>query len=441
MADERSAQPRGQVLALRVAYVGLLILATLAPFQFRFDLQTALDRLSRAFHPAYSPADVVDAVRNVALFGGWGALWTITAPPARLRATLWPPLISGLALSLGLELTQALMPIRTSSILDVATNGLGSLAGALLIVGLVTVVRALRNQKSHVGIPAVLFATAYLMALVLEAVFAPFRLSPIAGVYGGPLFRLKGTLAQFEWRSLYELPLGDILLFLPMGALAVAALVELGWPHRSAARLTIVTGTGLWLATELLHGTLALPMQLGAIVIHAVSTAAGALLAARYLPELSRALRGRLRPRYLFFVYGAILLVWIWRPFRLADNLDTTAQFSLRRLIPLQGSAPRLDLYSVADIAEAFFLFLPVGCLLAVWPMRHRGSLSAYLPGVFLAVVGELGQPLIAGRYFDVTDILVEVAGMGMGWVVVRRAGFSPYGEMLPAPPVREVLR
>lgn len=158
-----------------------------------------------------------------------------------------------------------------------------------------------------------------------------FACPPIAGVYGGPLFRLKGTLAHFEWRSLYELPLGDVLLFLPAGALAVAALVELGWPHRSAARLTIVTGTALWLAAELLHGMLALPMQLGAILIHAASTAVGALLAARYLPELSRALRGRFRPRYLFFVYGAILLVWTWRPFRLADNLDTAAQFSLRR--------------------------------------------------------------------------------------------------------------
>ena len=95
---------------------------------------------------------------------------------------------------------------------------------------------------------------------------------------------------------------------------------------------------------------------------------------------------------------------------------------------------------SVADLAQGFLLYFPLGCLLAVWPMRRRGYLASYLPGVVIAVVGELGQPLIAGRYFDVTDILVEVAGMGIGWAIVRRAGFSEYGEMLPASPGREVL-
>jgi glycopeptide antibiotics resistance protein len=430
-----------QTLLLRAAYVGLLLLATLAPFQFQLDLSAALVHLSRAFSPAYSPTDFVDAVRNVALFAGWGALWTITAPPGRPRDVLWPPLWSGLVLSIAIELTQSLTPRRTSSILDVATNGLGALAGALLIVGLVALVRALRNEKSHVGVPGVLFAGAYLAALALEAVFAPFRLSPISGIHGGPLTRLAGTLAQFEGRSLYDLPLRDILLFLPAGGLAVAALVELGRSHRSAARLTIVAGTGLWVVAELLHGLLALPIQLGAILVHVISTAAGAWLAARFLPSLSRSLRGRLRPLYLFFLYGALLLIWTWRPGRVADDVDASAQLSWRRLVPLQGSAPRLDLYSVADIAEGFLLYFPVGCLLAVWPMRRRGYLSSYLPGVIIAVVGELGQPLIAGRYFDVTDILVEVAGMGMGWAIVRRAGFSAYGEMMPASPGREVHR
>jgi glycopeptide antibiotics resistance protein len=432
---------RVQALFLRTAYVGLLLLATLAPFQFQFEVSAALTRLSRAFSPAYSPADFVDAVRNVALFAGWGALWTITAPPGRIRQVVWPPIWSGLVLSVAIELTQSLTPRRTSSILDVATNGLGSLAGSLLIVGLVALVRALRNEKSHVGIPGVLFAGAYLTALVFEAVFAPFRLSPIPGLYGGPLARMAGTLAHFEWRSLYEVPFRDIFLFLPAGALAVVALVELGKSHRSAARLTMVAGTVLWLATELFHGFLALPIQLGPLVVHAASTALGAWLAARFLPSLSRTLRGRLRPRYLLLLYGAVLLVWAWRPGRVTEHIDAEMQLSWRRLIPLQGSAPRLDLYSVADLAEGFLLYFPVGCLLAVWPVRRRGWLAAYLPGVLIAVVGEIGQPLIAGRYFDVTDILVEAAGMGMGWAIVRRAGFSAYGEMVPASPERGALR
>jgi glycopeptide antibiotics resistance protein len=422
-------------MALRAAYIGLLILATLAPFQFQFDLHLALERLSRAFAPAYSSADFVDAVRNLALFGGWGALWIVTAPPRGSRNAWWPPLWSGLLLSIAIECTQAFTPHRNPNILDVATNGLGSVTGALFVLGLVAVVRSLRNEKSHVGIPGMLFAGPYCIAAALEAVFAPFRLTPIAGLYGGPLTRLQATLSRFEWGSLSDLPLGDILLFVPAGALAVLALVEQGKSHRSAVRLTILCGALLSVAAELLHAPLALPIQLGAVVVHAGSTALGAWLAGRYLPALGRALRGRLRPRYLFFLYAAILLVWAWRPGRAGDDTTASQQFSLRRMIPLQGSAPRLDLYSVADLGEGFLLFFPLGCLLAVWPMRRRGYLSSYLPGAIVAVVAELGQPWIAGRYLDVTDVLVEVAGMGIGWAIVRRAGFSEHGEMMPQSP------
>jgi glycopeptide antibiotics resistance protein len=284
-----------------------------------------------------------------------------------------------------------------------------------------------------VGLPAALFAGSYLAALTLEAIFAPFRLTPIAGIYGGPLLRIKATLAAFDWRATWDIPAGDILLFLPAGFLAVTALVELGWQRPNPLRLTIVGGTLLWAGAELFHGFLALPIGLGALLTHALSMAAGALLADRFLPAITRSLRGRTRPRYLFWCYAALLLLWTWRPYLLALAPDIASQFSLGRLIPLQGSAPKLDLYSVADIVESFLLYLPLGALLAVWPFRQRGALSGYLPGIYLAALGELGQPFIAARYFDVTDILVGAAGLGIGWAVVRRAGFSPYGEMLPA--------
>lgn len=427
-------------MVLRAAYVGILILATLAPFQFQFDLHVALERLSRAFAPAYSPADFVDAVRNLALFGGWGALWVVTAAPGRAQRAWWPPLWTGLLLSVTIEFTQSFTPRRNPNILDVATNGLGSLGGALLILGLVTLVHSLRSEKSHVGIPGALLAGSYLMAVALEAVFAPFRLTPIAGIYGGPLSRFRGTLVHFEWASLSELPLGDILLFLPAGAFAVLALAEHGKSYRSAARLTIILGSLLWIVAELLHAPQALPVELGAIVVHAGSTSLGAWLAGRYLSRIGRALRGPLRPRYLLVLYALVLLIWAWRPGRAGSDTTDATDLSWRRLIPLQGSAPRMDLYSVADLGEGFLLFFPVGCILAVWPVRRRGLLASYLPGVIVAVAGELGQPLIAGRYFDVTDILVEVAGMGMGWAIMRRAGFTEYGEILATSPPRQAV-
>jgi len=42
-----------------------------------------------------------------------------------------------------------------------------------------------------------------------------------------------------------------------------------------------------------------------------------------------------------------------------------------------------------------------------------------------------LGHILIADRTFDVTNALVGCAGLGIGWIVVRRSGFAPYGEAI----------
>jgi glycopeptide antibiotics resistance protein len=420
-------------LVARAAYVGVLALATLTPFQFRFDLE-ALGRLARAFHPSYTPRDAVDAVRNVALFAGWGALWVITAPRATVWRTLVPPLVTGFGLSAAIELIQSLMPARTSSVLDVSSNTVGAVFGALVIVALVQVLRARRSAKSYVGVPALLFCGSYLAVVTFESVFAPFRLSAIPGIFGGPFTRLHATLEQFSWGSTLSLPLGDTLLFLPAGVLATAALVELGWPYRNAARLTVAAGTVLWIVTELSHGGLGLPIQVGAVLVHTAALALGAWLAVRWLPPFTRRVRGRGRPLRLALAYAALLLLWSWRPFHLEINpAALRAQLSLNRLVPLQAGAVRADLFSVADVAEGFLLYLPLGGLLAVWPVRRSGRLAGVLPGLYLAAAAELGQIFVAGRFFDVTDFLVQAAGVAIGWAVVRHAGYRPHGQMLPA--------
>jgi VanZ family protein len=433
---ERAAPRIDARIALlgRLAYVGILVLATLSPFEFQASLGAAAGRLARAFHPTYTPRDAVDAVRNVALFAGWGALWVVTASRTTLKRTVLPPLLSGLALSTGIELIQSTMPARTSSALDVASNTVGALCGAVVIVAIVAALRARRPGKSYVGVPALLFLGGYVAAVAFEAVFAPFRLAPLPGIYGGPLVRLHAVLAQFSWRSVLTIPLGDLPLFLPVGAFGVAALVELGWAYANAMRLTVAAGTLLWIVSEVSHGPLALPIQAGAVLTHTAALAAGAWLAARLLAPFSRRVRGRGRPLGLAAVYVAVLLLWSWRPFHLeTDPAALRAQLALDRLVPLRASAARLDLFSVADLAEGFLLYLPLGGLLKVWPLRRRGWLRGLLPGIYIAAAAELGQIFVAGRFFDATDFLVQAAGIAIGWAVVHHAGYQPYGSMLRA--------
>ena len=78
---------------------------------------------------------------------------------------------------------------------------------------------------------------------------------------------------------------------------------------------------------------------------------------------------------------------------------------------------------------------LGFGCVLAVWPLRLRGRWSHLLPGLWLALVIEGAHLVIADRYFDVTNGLIAFAGLGIGWLALRRSGFAPFGEALAALP------
>jgi peptidoglycan/LPS O-acetylase OafA/YrhL len=74
----------------------------------------------------------------------------------------------------------------------------------------------------------------------------------------------------------------------------------------------------------------------------------------------------------------------------------------------------------VADVVKPFFLFFPLGALLAVWPLRRRGALGYCLPAIYLAVITEIGQGFVEGRFFDGTDLLIQCAAAAIGWLVVR---------------------
>ena len=38
----------------------------------------------------------------------------------------------------------------------------------------------------------------------------------------------------------------------------------------------------------------------------------------------------------------------------------------------------------------------------------------------------------LADRFFDVTNVLLACAGLGMGWITLRRSGFRTYGAAWP---------
>jgi VanZ family protein len=417
------------------AYVVVLLIATLIPFRGDPAAAHIAERLWRAFHPTLAGRDIVDGVRNVVLFAGWGVVFALTATGG-VRGIVLRATGTGAAISIFVEGLQLFSSNRETSLLDVTTNTAGSFVGAVTLILLVVLANQRRTARSFVGVPALLFAGTYGAAVMFETVIPLFRQleDPIAR--GGPFRRFGPTLAAFTLRSLVEFTASDLIIFLPAGALAVAALAEHGDGYPEARRRVIVWGTGLAIVGELLHGFLGQPVLLGAVLSHALAVAAGAVIAARFLPRLTVQLRGQRRPRALTILYMAILATWSWRPFLPEVTWAAiAAKFDSRWYMPLASLGGRVDFFSVSDVCAQFLLFLPLGGLLAIWPVRRHGALAGPLPAIWLAFFCEAMQTFVWERTLDVTVPLIQASAAVIGWAIVQRAGYRVYGETWPARP------
>jgi hypothetical protein len=198
-----------------------------------------------------------------------------------------------------------------------------------------------------------------------------------------------------------------------------------------------VAGAGavVALTAEATHGVLGLSVRWEAAAIHALAVIWGAWAAQRWLPALTQRFRGAARARVAIMCYGALLVVWGWRPFDpYIDGSAIAAQLTAPHLIPLASLATRPDVFSALHVAQQFALYFPLGALLAVWPLQLSGRWAGLGPALVLAAVLEAGHLVVAGRYFDVTNALIAWAGLGIGWTVVRRSGFRPHGAALGFP-------
>lgn len=457
-----TGRERLPALGARLGYVAVILLATLSRLQPEFDAAAIAERLARAMDLSLGARDAVDAVRNMVLFAGWGAVWLVTARGAATRSgamrggaagggatragpargdagrvqaarAVWGATATGAALSLLVEGAQLTSPIRTASPLDLLTNTLGAFSGAVSTAGLVRLLERSIGRRSFVGMPAGVFAGAYLGVLMAESVAPLFGEGPLPGAKGGPISRFATALDALEPATLLELPIRDVLLFLPAGFFGVLALIEAGLPSARAARWAGAIGVAAVLAGEIGHAAAGYRIGLGTILVHGGATVLGAWAARRWVAPLSQRWRGRARPRALLATYAALLAGWSWRPFRLeTDPAELSMQFTVDHFVPLRALGERVDLFSAADVVIQFLLFLPLGVLLAAWPLRRAGRLSGPLPALYLAVALEISQLFIADRFFDITDLLVQAAGAGVGWAVATRAGIAPHGEVLP---------
>src|SRR5439155_76959 len=228
-------------------------------------------------------------------------------------------------------------------------------------------------MRSHVGVPTVLMAGAYGLAVACEALTPLFRSDQPLAIAGGPFARLRVAL-QFSFPlSFGEVPLLDVLLFAPAGFLGVMTLGERGRCTKQTWPAVATVGAGLALAAELIHGILGLSIRWEAAATHALALGLGAWAAHRRLAPLTQALRGSARARAAIFAYGSLLVLWGWPE---TDVTAIGAQLTPAHLIPLQSLAERVDVFGALHVAQQFLLYVPLGSMLAVWPLRLAGRWS-----------------------------------------------------------------
>lgn len=415
--------------AARVLYVAVVLLATLTDLRPEWSLAYAASHLGRMFDPSMGWRDAVDGLRNAALFAGLGAVWVVTAARFSSGGEIVRATVVGFALSMLVETAQLFSPDRIASMMDVGTNTVGAALGAWTVVVAIGAVRARKGAKSYLGVPMFAMAVPGVLAAMAEAVTPLFK-SEVQYTFGGPPARrfAQAWAAAFPLQ-LSEIPFTDVLLFAPAGFLMVMLAGEREGGTDRWARIC-AAGAAAVAAVGIAHGVLGVSIRWEAVVTDAVSVAFGAWAARRWLGGFTRAYRGATRARVAYVFYAMWLVAWSWRPFIPSTSLhEILGEFTASHLIPLRALSSRVDAFSAFHIGQQFLLYLPLGCLLAVWPLRQKGPWSNLWPAVWFTLALELGHALIAERFLDVTNALIAIAALGIGWVVIRRLGFSPYGE------------
>ena len=408
---------------LRGAYLLCIAIATLLRLGFDTSVPHALERLQRAVTPTLHFKDAVDAVRNVALFFGWGATFALTSHTPTSRRDVVRATLLGMLASVTVESLQLFSEVRQASIVDVFTNTIGSLAGAVVLW--LVEHRAIGDMRrgTMLGVPGWLPAGSALLT-AFGLTFAPSSRATMAvGWAASPLERARmifaGPSVLVPWAAL----LTDVVAWTVAGlgvAIAISDRTGRIRPRQLVAWLLIAPG--LLVAAHLGRAAAGLQRESVTWQIQSVALAVSLAVGLAVVPRWRRRVTARTTRAMQFGLLAAVLgAVMSWSPASWVEAGRMGPALSWQQLLPMASLFQRQDLSSVFLVLQKAGIGAAIGACLAA---RHR--LGAPVPRVGTAVLYatllEVGQLLVPGRYADVTDILITGAAAGLVVALVGRA-------------------
>jgi VanZ family protein len=396
---------------LFVASAVFILYGTTIPFDFVFDRQQVLAHLSRmTLNPLISPdsgtrVSIPDFVGNILLFVplGFFGVWSLAGRRASISRIVWLTLL-GCALSIAVETLQLFTVDRTSSVADVFANTLGTMAGAIAATFLRASARKLVVAASARGIAGVASFYPLLMATLLlcAAVWEPFDVTLDVGSVvskiralmhdpwqGGPF-----TDEALSWTQ-HLLFTSILLMWLreigATGATATAALAGIGGAVALEASQLFIGSRmpGLWDAT-----------------VGAVGSLCGLAVGAAY-PKFKRP---------VFWCAGLFLATAVGAAMQQLSPFVTVSEARPFQWLPFLNYYAFTTFQTVSHSAELLLAYFPLGFAVALTiSQRHTRTVVVLLLTLAIAAPVEYGQRFIGGRYPDVTDIALSLAGAWLG--------------------------
>jgi glycopeptide antibiotics resistance protein len=392
-----------------------------------------------------------DWVANILLFIPltffWmGALTSGRRTGARVLAsvTLVP---LACAASVALEFTQIWFPGRTVSRNDILAESIGGCVGvaAWWVVG--PSLTAWLGARAQAGRPRSVLRRLFEAYLVVFVFFEliPLDLTVSLTDLSHKLASDGVVLVPFSYR--YSDPVtmvyqffGDTMTFVPIGAW-----VAMARPFRLSIRhpfMLGVVGTGMIAAMLEIAQFFVLSRFTDTtdILLGALGGGVGAWLVFRLdrqssivaLPDPGQSLFTSALPDLaMLAAYSVFLMVGFWYPFNwIHSHAEIRARLHGFFRVPFAILYGGTEFNALTQVAIRVLLFAPVGALAARLSLLSRtGWVRHALAGIFLAyAVGlaagiEVGQVLLPLKVADVTEIPICLAGVVLGFVVIRRAG------------------
>jgi VanZ family protein len=441
-SGERRIRRTFGLISLLVAL--LIVWVSVIPFNFRpvpaGQIVATVYGLGRPLPTNLSRADILANGIAFAAFGlvAMGTLAFARRGVAARLGALATVLAGGLALSIAVEFAQIFLPGRESSVVDVGTHAVGTLAGAVafLLVGerFVNWLRLLASERERPSVALRLLAL-YAVGTAAWRLF-PFQFTVRPGTIWQKIEAGHVSIVPCRtWAGSSDVAMNLAALALaaaPLGALALLTGVRPG-RRRRVAHAVILAAAFLAVVEGLAVFTRSGTADTGNILVGACGALVGAVLAAEVThrevqePVLSRAGAGWLLG---VLAWAAVVAAYEWSPFTfrftkeaIKDGLDRLT------LLPFGFYARDAPPAAFLNVARKTLLAVPLGLLLVFalkrqWPSLPRSLRLAFacLAVVLLLTILEAGQILLPERVPESTDVLLPAAAATLAaWLATRQ--------------------